>query len=116
RFDSPACFAALLGKSDQGRWHLGTTEPPASIRRRYRNDSLVLETELGTSNGLVRIVDCMPPEAQSPTIVRVVEGVKGEVSVCMQLVIRYDYGWVVPWVRHVEGTLRAVGGPDALTL
>jgi GH15 family glucan-1,4-alpha-glucosidase len=116
RFDSPACFAALLGKAQHGRWAITPTQPITATQRRYRNGSLVLETELTTASGQIRIVDCMPPGATTPTIVRVVEGLRGEVPVCMQLIVRFDYGWVVPWVRNVQGELRAVGGPDALTL
>jgi GH15 family glucan-1,4-alpha-glucosidase len=116
RFDSAACFAALLGTSQQGRWHVGSYEPPIRSTRAYRNDSLVLDTELETASGVLRITDCMPPEAMTPTVVRVAECTRGEVELNTQLIIRFDYGWVVPWVRNLNGDLRAVGGPDALTL
>jgi GH15 family glucan-1,4-alpha-glucosidase len=116
RFDSPACFAGLLGTAKQGRWHIGPRDPVVRAARSYRHDSLVLDTELETENGILRITDCMPPEAMTPTIVRIVECTKGEVEVAMQLIIRFDYGWVVPWVRTINTDLRAVGGPDALTL
>jgi GH15 family glucan-1,4-alpha-glucosidase len=116
RFDSAACFAALLGTSKQGRWHVGSYDPPIRTTRAYRNDSLVLDTELETPSGVLRITDCMPPEAMTPTVVRVAECTHGEVELNMQLIIRFDYGWVVPWVRTLDGDLRAVGGPDALTL
>ena len=87
-----------------------------SSTRRYRGRSLVLETEFRTSTGVVRLVDCMPIRQHNPDLVRVVEGVEGEVRMQMDLVIRFDYGSIVPWVRRVDGTLRAIGGPDALSL
>ncbi len=84
--------------------------------RRYRGNSLVLETEFTTSTGTVRLVDCMPPRERSPDLVRVVEGVRGEVSMRMELIVRFDYGSIVPWVRRVDGVWRAIGGPDAVSL
>ncbi|HEX8536468.1 MAG TPA: glycoside hydrolase family 15 protein, partial [Cystobacter sp.] len=117
RFDSGACFAALLGHPEHGRWKLapaGHTVP--RVKRRYREDSLVLETEFTTPEGVVRVVDCMPPRDRTPDVVRVVEGVRGRVSMHMQLVIRFDYGSVVPWVTRGAGEWRAVAGPDALSL
>jgi GH15 family glucan-1,4-alpha-glucosidase len=117
RFDSAACFAAILGQPRHGRWLLAPPEGSVrSTRRRYRQDTLVLETEFATDAGVVRVVDCMPPDEDIPNVVRLVEGVEGEVSMRMELVMRFDYGWVVPWVRTVDGVLRAVAGPDALTL
>jgi GH15 family glucan-1,4-alpha-glucosidase len=116
RFDSPACFAALLGTHRNGRFALTPKDPVTSTRRRYRTDTLILETELTTATGTVRIVDCMPVDTHAPAVVRIVEGVRGEVPMHLQLVIRFDYGWVVPWVRTVRGHLHAVAGPDALSL
>jgi len=117
RFDAAACFAALLGEPRHGRWSLHPTDGSVrSTRRRYRKDTLVLETEFVTDAGVVRVVDCMPPGEDIPNVVRVVEGVEGEVAMRMDLTIRFDYGWVVPWVRTVGSVLRAVAGPDALTL
>ncbi|HVK89525.1 MAG TPA: glycoside hydrolase family 15 protein [Kofleriaceae bacterium] len=117
RFDSGACFAALLGGEQHGRWLLAPRDGQTrAVRRRYRDDTLVLETELETQTGVVRLIDCMPPDEETPTIVRVVEGVEGRVEMHMQLVMRFDYGWIVPWVRKVDHTLTAVGGPDALVL
>ena len=115
RFDSGACFAALLGDERNGRWLLA----PAGggrVTRRYREGTLVLETEFETPDGAVRVVDCMPPRGEAPDVVRLVEGVRGRVRMRMQLVIRFDYGHVVPWVRRHEGGLLAVAGPDALCL
>jgi GH15 family glucan-1,4-alpha-glucosidase len=116
RFDSHACFSALLGDSSHGRWQIAPVGAPRAARRRYRGDSLVLETEFRTDTGVARLVDCMPPRDRSPDLVRVVEGIEGEVRFEMDLVIRFDYGTIVPWVRRIDGTLRAIGGPDALTL
>ena len=76
----------------------------------------MLETEFTTSTGTVRLVDCMPPRERSPDLVRVVEGVRGEVSMRMELIVRFDYGSIVPWVRRVDGMWRAIGGPDAVSL
>ena len=116
RFDSAACFAALLGGHEHGHWQLAPTEEPVASSRRYRGDSLVLETTFTTSHGVVKVVDCMPPRARDPDLVRVVEGVSGRVAMRMELVIRFDYGRSVPWVRRLDGRLYAVAGPDALVL
>ncbi|HET8712084.1 MAG TPA: glycoside hydrolase family 15 protein, partial [Gemmatimonadales bacterium] len=116
RFDSGACFAALLGDARHGRWSIAPRERPRATRRGYRGDTLILETEFETASGTVRIVDCMPPDEEIPNVIRVVEGVSGRVAMHLELVIRFDYGWIVPWVQRVDGALRAIGGPDALTL
>jgi GH15 family glucan-1,4-alpha-glucosidase len=116
-FDSGACFAALLGNSEHGRWLLNPEAKVRETRRRYRGDSLVLETEFQTSDGVVRVIDFMPVRTRWPDLIRVVEGVQGRVRMEMELVIRFDYGSIIPWVRKVgTNTLRAVGGPDALEL
>jgi GH15 family glucan-1,4-alpha-glucosidase len=116
RFDSPACFAALLGDERHGRWLLAPAGPAREVRRRYQGDTLVLETEHRTDDGVVRVVDCMPPRQQDPDVTRVVEGVRGRVPMRMELTIRFDYGSIVPWVRNVGGALHAVGGPDSVWL
>jgi len=116
RFDSPACFAALLGGHEHGRWLIAPAGAVRSVHRRYRGDSLVLETEYRTSTGTVRLVDCMPPRQEDPDVARVVEGVSGRVRMRMELVIRFDYGSVVPWVRRRDGALQAVAGPDSVWL
>jgi GH15 family glucan-1,4-alpha-glucosidase len=117
RFDSGACFAALLGDPSHGRWQIAPgAGAPWTVRRRYRDDTLVLETEFTTRDGVVRVVDCMPPDEDIPNLVRLVEGVEGRVAMRTELVIRFDYGWIVPWVRTADGVLRAIGGPDALTV
>ena len=116
RFDSAACFAALLGEPRHGRWLIAPANPVRRVTRRYRPGTLVLETEFTTDTGVVRIVDCMPPGELVPNVLRLVEGISGDVPMRLELIIRFDYGWVVPWVRKVEGTLVAIAGPDALSL
>jgi GH15 family glucan-1,4-alpha-glucosidase len=116
RFDSGAIFAALLGGPGNGRW---TIQPEGDFQptgRRYRGDTLVLESELETPSGVVRLIDFMPPRELRPQVVRIVEGVRGRVQMHMELVLRFDYGSIVPWVRRVEGTLVAIAGPDAVLL
>ncbi len=115
RFDSAACFAHLLGERKHGYWSIAPTGRFSSVRR-YRGDTLVLETEFETDDGRVRIVDFMPAHEEIPNVVRIVEGLSGAVPLRMDLVIRFDYGWLVPWVRRLDGRLHAVGGPDALVL
>ena len=116
RFDSPACFAALLGDAGNGRWLLAPAGAPTRTTRRYRGDSLVLETEHVTPDGVVRVVDCMPPRLGVPDVVRVVEGVSGRVPMRCELTVRFGYGRSVPWVRRLDGVLSLVAGPDALVL
>ena len=116
RFDSGACFAAMLGDRHHGRWSLSPVAKVTRCSRRYRDRTLVLETELTTADGTVRIVDCMPPDEDTPHVVRVVEGVRGTVDMRMELIIRFDYGWIVPWVRRLPDGVFAVGGPDAVYL
>ena len=116
RFDSPACFAALLGDPSNGRWLLAPAGEVREVRRRYQGDTLVLETEYRTDDGVVRVVDFMPPRQWDPDVARVVEGVRGRVRMRMELIIRFDYGSIVPWVRHVDGALHAVAGPDSVWL
>jgi len=116
RFDSGACFAALLGDEENGRWSLAPAAPVTRASRRYRPDTLVLETELETAEGTVRLIDFMPPRGEAPDVVRIVEGVRGKVAMRMSLSIRFDYGSIIPWVRRREEGLLAVAGPDALFL
>ncbi|MEA2586971.1 MAG: hypothetical protein QOF33_5056 [Thermomicrobiales bacterium] len=114
RFDSGACFAALLGGPEHGRWLLA---PATSIRRaerRYRQDTLILESVYETAEGAVRVIDFMPPRGRAPDIVRIVEGIHGRVPMRAELVVRFDYGQTVPWVQRVDDALLAVAGPDAL--
>jgi GH15 family glucan-1,4-alpha-glucosidase len=117
RFDSPACFAALLGDAGNGRWLIAPAAPAAPATRRYREDTLILETEFETAQGTVRVIDFMPPRDERCNVIRIVEGVSGRVDMRLELVIRFDYGHVMPWVqRRDDGARRAIAGPDALTL
>ncbi|MGH9524710.1 MAG: glycoside hydrolase family 15 protein [Terriglobales bacterium] len=116
RFDSGACFAALLGSPDNGRWQIKPAGPVKNVSRRYRGDTLVLETTFETDEGTVCVVDFMPIRSQVPDIVRIVQGIKGKVRMCMEFVARFDYGQVVPWVRKDERGIRLIAGPDRLQL
>ena len=100
RFDSGAIFAALLGDSENGHWTIQPEGEFHSPGRRYRGDTLVLETELETRTGAVRLIDFMPPRGKAPDVVRIVEGIRGRVDMRMELVLRFDYGSIVPWVRN----------------
>jgi GH15 family glucan-1,4-alpha-glucosidase len=116
RFDSGACFASLLGDKSNGRWLIAPAAGARHATRRYRADTLVLETDFETSEGAVRVIDFMPPRQGEPDVIRVVEGLRGDVAMEMELIIRFDYGLIVPWVRQVDGHLGAIAGPDALAL
>ena len=116
RFDSGACFAALLGAPEHGRWLLTPVSPVRHVRRRYRGETLILETELETDEGVVALIDCMRPRTEAPDIVRLVEGRRGRVPMRMELVIRFDYGSIVPWVHRYDDGLWAIAGPDRLWL
>ena len=116
RFDSGAVFAALLGDAENGHW---TLQPAGEFRtpeRRYSDDTLVLETTFETSSGSARLIDFMPPRETKPDVVRIVEGLSGRVEMRMELIIRFDYGSIVPWVRNLDGTLVAIAGPEAVSL
>jgi GH15 family glucan-1,4-alpha-glucosidase len=115
RFDSDACFAALLGDERNGRWLVAPDEE-ASVERRYLGDSLVLETTWRTSSGVARVLDFMPPRGKAPDLVRIVEGLEGTVEFRTELVIRFGYGHVIPWLRHIDDARIAVAGADALCL
>jgi GH15 family glucan-1,4-alpha-glucosidase len=114
RFDSGACFAALLGTSEHGRWIVGPRSDAWQLGRRYLPKTLILETEWATDSGKARVIDFMPPRGEAPDIVRIVEGVEGEVEMASELVIRFDYGSIVPWVQRIDGGRIAIAGPDAL--
>lgn len=120
RFDSPACFAALIGTPDNGYWRIAPLGAGRCTSRAYRRHSLVLQTLWETPTGAVRITDAMPPRRDTASIVRVVrvvEGLSGSVAMGMSLVLRFAYGEVVPWLRPVgAGTIEAVAGPDAVWL
>ena len=116
RFDSDACFAALLGDAGNGYWRIAPAAAEPRATRRYRGDTLVLETTFEADGGVVRLVDCMPIREEHPQVVRMVEGVAGHVDMRMDLVMRFGYGSLTPWVRRVDNLLVAVAGPDALAL
>jgi GH15 family glucan-1,4-alpha-glucosidase len=116
RFDSEAVFAALLGSRENGHWRIGPRAGGACTRRRYRGDTMVLETEWSGPEGTVRVLDFMPERGEAPDVVRIVEGVEGRVEMLSELRLRFGYGDVVPWVRHLDGMLAAVAGPDAVWL
>jgi GH15 family glucan-1,4-alpha-glucosidase len=114
RFDSPACFASLLGEPGNGCWQIRPSVPVRNVRRRYREDTLILETDFETEHGLVTLIDFMSPRAAAPRLVRIVEGKRGQVPMQMELIIRFDYGSIIPWVRKVDGGIRASAGPDTV--
>jgi len=116
RFDSAACFAALLGTPEHGRWLLAPAGGVRSIRRRYRDGTLILETDYETDTGMVTVTDCMPVRGQAPDLIRTVEGKRGTVAMRMELIIRLDYGSTVPWVQRIDGGISAIAGPDRLVL
>ncbi len=116
RFDSGACFAALLGEPEQGRWLIEPTALVRAVRRRYRDDSLILETEFETDEGCVRLIDFMSVSDERWDVVRIVEGVRGTVPLRMELIVRFDYGSIIPWVRREAGVLLMTAGPDTLEL
>ncbi|MDD0977617.1 glycoside hydrolase family 15 protein, partial [Pseudomonas fontis] len=116
RFDSPACFAALLGDEENGRWQIAPVEAVLEVVREYRQDTLILYTTFVTASGRARLIDCMPLAGHN-TLMRIVEGVEGEVAFDMDLVMRFDYGSSVPWVEKLAPkVLTAVAGPDRLVL
>jgi GH15 family glucan-1,4-alpha-glucosidase len=116
RFDSPACFAALLDTPDAGHWQIAPQSGGTCTRRQYVADTVVLQSEWVTPEGTVRVTDFMPPRRSAPDLVRIVEGVSGSVAVRSTLRLRFDYGQVVPWVRHHGGQMIAVAGPDTVRL
>jgi GH15 family glucan-1,4-alpha-glucosidase len=116
RFDSAACFAALLGDANNGRWLIAPAVTTTRFDRRYRPGTLVLETNFETPEGAVRVVDCMLPREGSPDVIRLIEGLRGRVPMQLQLNPRFDYGHRVPLVSYVPGGAIAVAGPEALSL
>ncbi|MER6101454.1 glycoside hydrolase family 15 protein [Streptomyces sp. NPDC001832] len=121
RFDSHAIFAGLLGTEEHGFWRLAPAredgaKPPSADRRRYRGDSLILESEWDTPRGTVRVTDFMPPRDGAPQVIRIVEGISGRVAMRSELRMRFSYGRVTPWVHKVDGRTVAVAGPDSVWL
>ncbi|MDQ6649454.1 MAG: glycoside hydrolase family 15 protein [Actinomycetota bacterium] len=115
-FDSAACFAALLDSPEAGRWQLAPAAGGTCTSRRYRDQTLILETDWQTPDGQVRVLDFMPPRGAAADVVRVVEGISGAVPMVGDLRLRFDYGQIIPWVRREEHVLVAVAGPDAAYL
>ena len=117
RFDSGACFAALVGDRSNGRWKIAPVEEQSHSRRRYLAETLILETTFETTTGVITITDFMAAHEPSLTLVRLVSGQEGEVEVGMELILRFDYGAIVPWVtRGADRSLHAVAGPDRVVL
>jgi GH15 family glucan-1,4-alpha-glucosidase len=117
RFDSPACFAALLGGPEHGRWSLAPADANARVTRHYRDDTMILETEFETDEGVVVVVDFMPLRDGKSNIVRTVVGKRGRVAMRTHIVLRFDYGAIIPWVSRIEdGALRAIAGPDMIVI
>ena len=117
RFDSGACFSALLGNEWDGRWLIAPDCEVERVERRYRPKTLVHELDFHCATGSVRVIDLMPPRGTDPDVVRIVEGLTGSVPMRMELVLRFDYGAIVPWVRRLDDDTRiAVAGPDAIAL
>jgi GH15 family glucan-1,4-alpha-glucosidase len=116
-FDSSACFAALLGSHEHGRWLVTASDETARISRRYREDTLILETDFETSDGAVTLLDFMPPRGKTSQVIRIIIGRRGQVAMRTEFILRFDYGSVVPWVtRMQDGNLLAVSGPDMVVL
>jgi GH15 family glucan-1,4-alpha-glucosidase len=117
RFDSDACFAALLGSPEHGRWQIRPVDSQATSTRRYRDDTLILETRFETSSGAAVVVDFMPPRGRASDIIRLVIGERGEIPMHTELVLRFGYGASVPWVTHIgEQVWQAIAGPDMVIL
>ncbi len=116
RFDSAACFAALLGDKTNGRWQVAPATKKHTSKRRYRGDGMILETTFTTATGKARVIDFMPPGTPESCVVRIVEGLEGHVDMRTELAIRFDYGITIPWVsRRDSRTLTAIAGPHLLT-
>jgi len=116
RFDSGSCFAKLVGEDDHGRWLIAPAGEVIATSRRYRDRTMVLETDLTTAEGTVRLTDFMPPRHHHPRVVRLVTGIEGHVRMRSELIIRFEYGQDIPWVRGTQRGLHAVAGPNALSL
>jgi GH15 family glucan-1,4-alpha-glucosidase len=116
RFDSPACFAALLGDADNGRWAIAPAVPVRGVTRAYRKGTLTLETTFACDAGEVTLSDVMLAGSEHPRIVRKVRCRRGKVPMRMEYAVRFDYGSVVPWLRRTDAGLLAIAGPDALLL
>ena len=117
RFDSDACFAALLGTPENGRWRIAPKAEKFRVSRKYRGGTLILETRFETDEGVATLIDFMPRHNETSDIVRLVIGESGRVTMDMELVVRFGYGAIVPWVSRLpDRTLRMVAGPDMVLL
>jgi len=116
RFDSDASMAALLGRDEHGRWAIRPTTRMRKHEQRYRGDTLVLETDIECDGGKFRVIDFMPPGTERSDVVRIVEGLEGELSLEMILEARFGYGSCIPWIKHQDGVISIIAGPDALHL
>jgi GH15 family glucan-1,4-alpha-glucosidase len=115
RFDSPACFASLLGDDRHGHWRIAPADGAGQASRAYQGETLILQTQWQTATGTARVIDFMPRRAEAvPVLVRIVEGVHGTVELDCVLRVRFGYGQVVPWVRRIDGSINAVAGPDSV--
>jgi GH15 family glucan-1,4-alpha-glucosidase len=117
RFDSDACFAALLGKAEHGRWLIAPKNGGARVTRRYRPNTLILETRFETEAGAATLIDFMPPRGQHASVIRIVKGERGRMTFCSELILRFSYGAIVPWVTRIDDvTVRGIAGPDMAAL
>jgi GH15 family glucan-1,4-alpha-glucosidase len=115
-FDSPACFAALVGTPENGHWSIAPADPVKTVSRNYRDGSLILETHFETESGSATLIDCMVPGSETPELLRVVVGTRGEVRMKLEVILRFDYGSIVPWVRKTDRGISAIAGPDTIRL
>ncbi|MET8676202.1 glycoside hydrolase family 15 protein [Streptomyces sp. NPDC004647] len=116
RFDSAACFAALLGDEDNGHWRIAPVSGTTCTHRSYRGETLVLDTVWETATGTVEVTDFMPQRDRAPDVVRIVRGVSGTVDMRSEIRLRFDYGSIVPWMRRTDGHRIAIAGPDSVWL
>ena len=115
RFDSPACFAGLLGDDRHGHWRIAPAAGAGQASRAYQGETLILQTQWQTATGTARVIDFMPRRDEAaPVLVRIVEGVQGTVDMDCVLRVRFGYGQVVPWARRIDGSVNAVAGPDSV--
>ncbi|MDB5368172.1 MAG: glucoamylase [Rhodospirillales bacterium] len=116
-FDSGACFAALVGTRDNGRWRIAPVDATARVTRHYRDGTMILVTRFETDDGVVELIDCMPQHDLTSSVLRLVVGISGRVRMAMDLTLRFDYGSSIPWVTRLDdGALRAIAGPDMTVL
>ena len=117
RFDSGACFASLIGRPENGFWRLAPIDPNARTSRRYRGNTLILETTFETDQGAVLVTDFMPVHDERSNLVRIVTGLRGTVAMKTEIVLRFDYGAIVPWVTRLDdGRISAIAGPDLIII